>query len=314
MSIRQILLRAFAATLVCSSISFASSSALPVELKSVVEESRVEVWVDGDLFTVYQYGSTYKEKPVFYPLFSPDGALVVRELSFVDQELLKSQDHHHHQSVFMGYGDVDGKDFWSSHNGERIVHKGIIEVSDSLAVFSEWVDGEGEPTLDEIRRVEFGATADSRWMDHTITLLSKKVQLHFNDTKEGMFAIRLADELREDEATGRYINACGWETSKEIWGKRAPWVAIRGSVQGKDVSIAIFEHPSTENYPSYWHARAYGLFAVNPFGRKDFVKGSTPLDTVLAPNETFRFRYRIVVYSGKVSKERLDEDYWAYIN
>ena len=29
---------------------------------------------------------------------------------------------------------------------------------------------------------------------------------------------------------------------------------------------------------------------------------------------TLRFRYRIVVYSGKVSKKRLDEDYWAYIN
>lgn len=85
-------------------------------------------------------------------------------------------------------------------------------------------------------------------------------------------------------------------------------------MQGKDVTVAIFEHPSTENHPSYWHARDYGLFAVNPFGRKDFIKGSTPLDTVLPADATLGFRYRIVVYSGKVSKERLDQDYWAYIN
>lgn len=230
---RQILLRTLVTTLFCSSIIFASSQAPPVELKSVVEESKVEVWVDGDLFTVYQYGSTYKDKPVFYPLYSPDGVLVVRELSFVDQELLKSQDHRHHQSVFMGYGDVDGKDFWSSQNGERIVHKGITEVTDSFTALLEWIDGEGVPTLDEIRRVGFGATADSRWMDHTITLLPKQTPLRFNDTKEGMFAIRLADELREDEGTGRYINSFGWETSKEIWESGPPGWRFEGRCRGK---------------------------------------------------------------------------------
>jgi hypothetical protein len=311
---RQILIGAFTATLFSFGCIYASSQALPVELKYVRDESKVEIWVDGDLFTVYQYGPAYKDKPVFYPVFSPSGTSVVREIPFDNQELRKSQDHHHHQSVFMGYGDVDGKDFWSSRKGERIVHRGMTEVTDSFTVLLEWLDGEGISTLDEIRRVEFGATADSRWMDHTITLLPKQGLLHFSDTKEGMFAIRLADELREDEGTGRYINAFGWETSNEIWGKRAPWVAIRGSVEDKDVTVAIFEHPSTENHPSYWHARAYGLFAVNPFGRKDFVKGSTPLDTVLPANGSLRFRYRIVIYTGKVSKERLDQDYWAYIN
>ena len=311
---RQILFGAFTVTLLFFGCIFASSQALPVELKYVTDESKVEVWVDGDLFTVYQYGPAYKDKPVFYPVFSPAGALVVREIPFDNQELRESQDHHHHQSVFMSYGDVDWKDFWSHRKGERIVHRGMTEVDGSFTALLEWLDGEGAPTLDEIRRVEFGATTDSRWMDHTITLLPKQKLLHFNDTKEGMFAIRLADELREDEGTGRYINAFGWETAKEIWGKRSPWVALRGSVQGKDVTVAIFEHPSTRNHPSYWHARAYGLFAVNPFGRKDFVKGSTPLDTVLPADGKLRFRYRIVIYTGKVSKERLDQDYWTYIN
>lgn len=49
-------------------------------------------------------------------------------------------------------------------------------------------------------------------------------------------------------------------------------------------------------------------------GRKDFVRGSAPLDTVLPAGGSLRFRYRITIYTGKVSKERLDQDYWAYIN
>ena len=47
----------------------------------------------------------------------------------------------------MGYGDVDGKDFWSFHNGERIVHKGITEVTDSFTALLEWIDGEGAQPL-----------------------------------------------------------------------------------------------------------------------------------------------------------------------
>ena len=33
------------------------------------------------------------------------------------------------------------------------------------------------------------------------------------------------------------------------------------------MTIAIFDHPGNVNYPTYWHARGYGLFAANPLGR-----------------------------------------------
>ena len=46
-------------------------------------------------------------------------------------------------------------------------------------------------------------------------------------------------------------------------------------VDGKPVAILIFDHPSSYNHPPRWHARGYGLFAVNPFGLKDFEPAST---------------------------------------
>jgi hypothetical protein len=198
-----------------------------------------------------------------------------------------------------------------------MVHRAVLEHSGGLAgrlsVLIDWLDQDGRVSVQEIKRVTFGGASDVHWMDHDIRLTALGEPRSFDDTKEGMFAIRVADELREDEGTGRYINAYGWETADRIWGRRAPWVALRGTVAGDNVTVAIFDHPSSENHPSYWHARAYGLFSINPFGRKDFVKGARPDNRRLEPNQSFHFRHRVQVYDGKVSKERLDQDYWDYV-
>ena len=218
----------------------------------------------------------------------------------------------------MGYGDVDGYDFWSNRNGERIIHRAIVNQENGdeglLEILLDWCDPDGKALVREIRRVAFGGSDDCLWMDHDITLDPGSHSRVFMDTKEGMFAIRLADELREEGGNGSYINAYGWESAANVWGKRCPWVALRGSVAGKDVTVAIFDHPSTENFPSYWHARDYGLFSVNPFGRKDFVRDAAPLAKKLEAYESFHFRYRLLVYSGKVSKDRIDRDYWDWTN
>ena len=288
-----------------------------VELNPVPEKDLIEIRIDGDLFTTYRYGDEFTRKPVFYPLISPNGVMINRELPQVRPEVAEEQDHPHHESLFLGYGDVDSYDFWSNRNGEKIEHRAILNQKSGdqglLEILLDWNEPGGRTMLREIRSIAVGGTGDCRWMDHDIKLDAGDRSRILMDTKEGMFAVRLADELREDNGNGRYINAYGWETAGNIWGKRCPWVAIRGSVKGKDVTVAIFDHPSTENFPSYWHARDYGLFSVNPFGRKDFVKGSTPLGKKLEAGESYHFRYRLLIYSGQVSKERLDQDYWDYV-
>lgn len=290
------------------------SAAPEVELRPGAD--RVEVWIGGTMFSVYRYGPEFKRKPIFYPLLSPTGKMVNRELPYV-RISGETTDHPHHESVYNGYGDVNGLDFWANAKGERIVHLAILNQQSGpeglLEFLAEWRDPAGEGIAREVRRVTFGGGPDVRWMDHDITVTALDRHLSFNDTKEGMFAVRLADALREKGGTGRYLEAFGEETAARIWGKRSPWVALHGTVEGHDVTVAIFDHPSTHNYPSYWHARDYGLFAVNPFGRKDFVKDAEPLNDRLAPHESFRFRYRVAVYTGKVPRTRLAADYWDLI-
>jgi hypothetical protein len=277
---------------------------------------RVEVWIGGALFTAYRYGPEFKLKPVYYPVLSPGGHAVNRELPYI-RNSGESSDHPHHESLYFGYGDVNGLDFWSSGHQERVVHLAVLNQRNGetglLETLAEWRTSGGEAVAREIRRVTFGAGPDVRWMDHDITLTALDRPLVFNDTKEGMFALRLADALREKGGTGRYLDAFGEQTAERIWGKRSPWVALQGVVEGEEVTVAIFDHPTTHNYPSYWHARDYGLFAVNPFGRKDFAPGSEPLNDRLAPHRSFHFRYRVAVYAGKVDRSRLAADYWAMI-
>lgn len=74
---------------------------------------------------------------------------------------------------------------------------------------------------------------------------------------------------------------------------------LTGKKDGKDVAISIIDHPSNVGYPTYWHARGYGLFAANPLGRKVFSNGKEELNFTLKPGEQTTFRYRIVVQSGK---------------
>jgi hypothetical protein len=303
--------------LLCLAVSPAVSQPGAVEVRNMAAEKKVEIHVGGRLFTAYCYGPSFELKPVFYPVLNPIGKAVNREIPFSDEELRKSQDHFHHQSLFLGYGDIDGHDFWTGRNGERIRHQAILGMSSGetgrLEVLLAWLDPQGQVTVNEVRRVSFGGGEDLAWMDHDITLTAPDEPRSFNDTKEGMFAIRVADELREDEGSGAYLNAYGWEGADEIWGKRSPWVALLGQVEGHDVTVAIFGHPTSENHPSYWHARAYGLFSVNPFGRKDFVRDSEPENRRLGPFESFHFRYKVVVYDGRVAKSRIDEDYWEYV-
>jgi hypothetical protein len=64
------------------------------------------------------------------------------------------------------------------------------------------------------------------------------------------------------------------------------------------VSVAIIDHPKNPNYPTFWHARGYGLFAANPLGEKIFTNGASTKNLSLKKGESVTFRYRVVISNG----------------
>jgi hypothetical protein len=84
-------------------------------------------------------------------------------------------------------------------------------------------------------------------------------------------------------------------------------------VDGEAVGVAIFDHPGNPGHPTYWHARAYGLFAANPFGAHDFTEGKAPSGAMtLEPGKSLRFRYRVTIHSGAPGAGALAKAYAEY--
>ena len=312
LAIPALVLCAYAALTLPATSALTSQS--NVVIRHDVPGAQYAVTIGGKPFTSYRHGTTFKDKPVFYPVLAPNGARASREYPMVEKVPGESADHPHHQSMFFTYDEVNGTNFWNPEASARhIEHLGATVEGSTLTARLAWKDKDNAVVLNETKRVTFGGGNDVFWMDHDSTLTAPRVPVSMGDTKEGAFAIRLNDTLKEAGGSGRYINAEGLETAANVWGKTSPWVAIRGTVKeaagAKDVTVAIFAHRSGLNFPPYWHARDYGLFSANPFGRKSFDPAAAERVTRLAVGVTARVRFRLAVYDGQVTKSRLDADY-----
>ena len=98
-------------------------------------------------------------------------------------------------------------------------------------------------------------------------------------------------------ANGTYLTSEG-KTGDDAWSTRGVWCKVYGKMGADSVSIAIIDHPKNPNYPTFWHARGYGLFAANPLGEKIFTNGKSEKNFTLKKGESVTFKYRIVINNG----------------
>jgi hypothetical protein len=170
--------------------------------------------------------------------------------------------------------------------------------SGTIRAIFDGIDPSGKAIMKETRTLTFHSGPKLRIIDYDIEI-DPLEKLTFGDTKEGTFGIRLATSMTEDKGKGKMVNAEGGQTEKQVWGKRSPWVDYSGPVDGKTVGVAIFDNPANPRYPTYWHSRAYGLFAANIFGVRDFTNDKSKDGSLtIEPGHPLRFRYRIVIHPG----------------
>ncbi|MBV8552583.1 MAG: PmoA family protein [Acidobacteriaceae bacterium] len=273
----------------------------------------VSVTISGQPFSDFYTGPAYA-KPFLAPLRSADGLIVSRRFP-MEMVAGESRDHPHHRGLWIGYGDVSGINFWendpnsSTSKGNPAV-KGTIVLRNLDAVepgtrFGRivatfgWEAPGSEEILEERRTMTFFADRDVRRIDIEAVLTAKE-EAEFGDTKEGFFALSVADGLAGKNG-GIIRNSAGLEGEKNVWGKRADWVDYSGAVDGRKVGITIYDDPRNYHHPPRWHVRDYGLFAANPFGAKDFdPRSNDRAGYDLHPGESLSFRYRVIIHSGEV--------------
>lgn len=307
-------------------------------------QKKVSVTVDGKPFTAYIYpGPTVLKKPVLYPILSAGGNFITRGWP-LDPRPGERIDHPHHVGLWFNYGDVNGHDFWNNsteigpeHKGPfgTIVHTGVKSLKSGkekaeLVVTANWLDKDGKVMLQETTTYQFGAGADKRIIDRITTLKAVDKEVIFNDNKEGLIALRLARQLEQpstkpevftdaqgvatkvpvlDNAgvTGLYRTSEGVE-GDAVWGTRAPWTKLTGTVDNEAVTVVLMDNPKNIGYPTYWHARGYGLFAANPLGPSVFSNGKAPaMNYTLPAGQSVTFRYRLLIQSGNVSDVALKQ-------
>ena len=60
----------------------------------------------------------------------------------------------------------------------------------------------------------------------------------------------------------------------------------------------MLDHPKNVGFPTYWHARGYGLFAANNLGQKVLSDGKEELNFRLEAGKSVTFRHQILILNG----------------
>lgn len=283
---------------------------------------KIDVTIQNQPFTSLYIGKT-RPKPFLYPLLSPSDKNLTRGWP-MDPRDGEPHDHPHHQGLWYSHGAVNGVDYWANGIASASPKKGRIVFEKLVATNSgpqqgtidalfHWIDDTGRVVLlQELRLTFYAEPRDERILDY-VTTLTPLVDVEFEDTKEGTFAIRLTPQLEEDHG-GTMVMAGGAAGEKNVWGKASPWVDYSGSVDGETLGIAILDHPSNQKFPTYWHSRAYGLFAANRYGEHDFFADKSRNGGVKYPkNQPVIFRYRVIIHPGDASAAKIADQYAGFI-
>jgi hypothetical protein len=317
-----------------SAILFAfclSSGAQSVKLLHDEVKRRVDILINGKLFTSYCYPENI-EKPFLFPVNAPNGAVVTRGFP-LEPRKGERVDHPHHIGLWFNHGNVNGLDFWNNSSAipaekkdgyGHITVKKVARAESGrkgvLEVISDWDDNKGNTIIAEKATYVFSASKTGWTIDHTSTLTAAGEKVVFADNKEGMFAIRVdrAFEMPTTEAliftdekgnpttvkatdnsgvTGMYISSNG-KTGDSVWGTRNEWVILSGRKDNVPISLAIFDHPRNPGFPAYSHARGYGLFSVNNLGQKSYDPKAEEVKYTLAKGESIVLKHRFYIQAG----------------
>jgi hypothetical protein len=302
-----------------------------VKLVRVDDKQKVDVFIDGSYFTSYQYPINI-EKAFLFPVNAPDGSVITRGYP-IEPRKGERVDHPHHIGIWFNHGNVNGLDFWNNSSAipadkkdayGHIVHQKIVKAVNGkkgiLEVELNWNDNKENTLLKENTRYIFSGDSNSRTIDHITTLTAINGPVTINDSKEGLFAIRVdrAFEMPSNESltftddkgnpttvkatdntgvTGNYISSKGLK-GDSVWGTRNEWVILSGVKNNVPIFMAIFDNPKNPGYPAYAHARGYGLFSLNNFGQNSYDPKQEKRSYTIKKGQSVTLYHRFYVQSG----------------
>ena len=289
------------------SLPTASAQAPVISIRKA--KQRLEITVGDRQFATYIYRDPAIKRPCFANVFSPNGTRVTRH--HPPRPGVDSTDHATmHPGIGLAFGDISGSDFW--RNKGRVEHAGFVGAlrseagTASFVVRNRYIAGD-RLVCTEVCRHELRLRPGGVLLTWDSSFRSGEGNFFFGDQEEMGLGVRVARELRVRGGTGRITNSEGRVNEKAAWGRQADWCDYSGIVGKTRAGILLM--PAPGNFRRSWfHARDYGFLAANPFGRKAFTRGVTSR-VVVQRGKTFRLRYGVLVYGGKIDRAAAFKDY-----
>ncbi|MBN2292197.1 MAG: PmoA family protein [Pirellulales bacterium] len=318
---RQCLL--FLLSLVACCLLAVPASAAKVSIRS--HEDRLEVYSGEELRAAYIFRG--HSRPLIYPVVGPYGLKMTRAFPIIPDVPGEPRDHVHQKSMFFAHGKVNGVNFFKDGSdagttvhkqppsykcyADRAVIEGVVD----------WRGPDGKIVCTDKRRLTFRMVPDGQIIDWQVTLCASHGELNFGDDKHGLMAIRMHPSLqlhkhptqKKSTANGQVINSEGVK-GEGVFGKRARWIDYWGKIDGKEVGIAVFDHPANPRHPVWWMARGYGYLGADPFGAH-CIGGEPPGtgDMRIPDGKSITFRYRYVFHAGDPKEAGIERLYQSYV-
>ena len=256
-------------------------------------------------------------KPYVKQMLTPGGINVLRD----------SPDDHRHHHALMFAVSVDGVDYWSEHDGcgrqvsrhanreaSRQVEGPFVGGATGFGAYGSftqslnWTDPGGQKTLLQEER--------TIWVhglyDVPATLVTWRSRLAPPPGKDTVtltgssyFGLGMRF-LTSMDTGGHFQNADGAKDVKGTNAARSAWCAYTASVNGKPVTVAMFDDKANSRQPATWFTMekfAYVSATLNLHKQPLKVEAGKPLD----------LRYGVALWDGKVDKARIDKLYRRWI-
>jgi len=294
---------------------FCPPAMLSAEVTAEPNDRGVVIKIDGKLFA--EYLRKAGNGPAIWPLIGPTGKPVTRSYPFKAPPADGTKDHPHHHSFWFTHDEVNGAHLWRDNLFDQKVPTAIVArklvVSNStgpmtrIVTQNDWTNDNKRLCQDETIYT-FGTLGNARWIDANIKITASDGDVTFGDTKEGSFALRVADSMRVDAKKGGHIVSSEGLEDAAAWGMPARWVDYTGPVDGEIVGITLMSHPKSFRPTPRWHVRTYGLFAANPFGQKEFPHHDAAKQgaVTIKNGESLSLHYCVLLHRGKTNVDEIE--------
>jgi hypothetical protein len=281
-------------------------------VESRVANGAMTVTVDGGELLTYQCEPN-PTKVYVSRWFTPQGVQVLRD---------SPHDHVHHHALMYAIG-VDGVDFWSEVPIDQYGRQLPRDLNNSSSVNDQ---GQGHWTMQQ--------TVD--WLSPAGEVLAqeeRQIRAHLKAISGASlltwrFALRPAADKDSIELWGRHYFGLGMRFAESMdKGSRfllppgansvpvrgseqltdAKWCAVQGAVDGRPVTVAMFDAPDNQPRQTSW-------FTMNvPFAYLAATLKLHEQSLVVTSGQPLRLRYGIAAWDGHVGREAVDLAHQAWL-